>query len=153
MFPQPDDRKNYVYPDDGLLQAFGVVQDSDLRKPQHLDANKEKCLFVVKNGLATGTTIGRVNGLKSFTRTYETYGISHTSIEIAVLRYGSAGKFSAGGDSGSIVLDREGRIVGILTGSEGPTDETDTTYLTPYWWIEKQIKEKFPGIALYERVE
>ncbi|KAH8115973.1 hypothetical protein DFH11DRAFT_1583254 [Phellopilus nigrolimitatus] len=153
MFPQPDDRKNYVYPDDGLLQAFGVVQDSDLRKPQHLDANKEKCLLVVKNGLATGTTIGRVNGLESFTRTYETYGISHTSIEIAVLRYGSPGRFSDGGDSGSIVLDREGRIVGILTGGEGPTDETDTTYLTPYWWIEKQIKEKFPDIALYERVE
>ncbi|KAI0059370.1 hypothetical protein BV25DRAFT_1809287, partial [Artomyces pyxidatus] len=88
-------------------------------------------------------------GLKSFTRTYETFGISHTSIENAVLRYGSPGKFSDGGDSGSIVLDREGRIIGVLTGGEDPTDEIHTAYLTPYWWI----KEQFPGIALYERVE
>lgn len=163
MFPLPDDPKNLVYyPDDGVLQAFGVVQDSDLQKPQHLDDKKEKCILVVKNGLATGTTMGRVNGLKSFTRTYETDGTSHTSIEIAVLRYSSSGKFSDGGhlgkfsdggDSGSVVLDREGRIVGILTGSEGPNYNTDTSYITPYWWIEKQIEAKFPGITLYERVE
>jgi hypothetical protein len=152
MFPQPHDRKNYTYPEDGLLQAFGVVQDSEMRKPQHLDANGEKCLLVVKNGLATGTTVGRVNDLESFTRVYDKYGMAHTSVEIAILRYASPGKFSDGGDSGSIVLDREGHIVGILTGGEGPTDETDTTYLTPYWWIDKQIKAKFPGCALYDDV-
>jgi hypothetical protein len=54
------------------------------------------------------------------------------------------------GDSGSIVLARDGRIVGILDGGAGPTDETDTTYLTPYWWIEQQIKSKYPGCFLYD---
>jgi hypothetical protein len=54
------------------------------------------------------------------------------------------------GDSGSIVLARDGRIVGILDGGAGPSDETDTTYLTPYWWIEQQIKSKYPGCFLYD---
>ncbi|KAI0676456.1 hypothetical protein C8Q78DRAFT_1073261 [Trametes maxima] len=153
MFPQPQDRKNYKYPADGLLQAFGVVQDAEMRNPQHLDAHGEKCLLVVKNGLTTGTTTGRSNGLESFTCIYKDHNISQKSLEIAVLPYDKAhGKFSETGDSGSVVLDRAGRIVGILTSGSGPTDETDTTYLTPYWWIEEQVKDKFRGSSLYEVV-
>jgi hypothetical protein len=154
MFPQPVDQANYQYPQDGLLQANGVVQDDEIRNPQHLDVHGEKCLLVVKNGLTTGTTVGRTNGLESFTRIYDEYGIKHTSIEIAVLPYDKTrGKFSDAGDSGSIVLARDGRIVGILTGGAGPIDETDITYLTPYWWVEKQIKAKYPGCFLYEVVQ
>ena len=51
---------------------------------------------------------------------------------------------------GSIVLARDGRIVGILTGGAGPTDATDVSYLTPYWWLEKRVKAKYPGCYLYE---
>ena len=154
MFPQPQDRKNYSYPEDGLLQAYEFVREAEMRNPQHLDVHGEKCLLVVKNGLTTGTTVGRVNGLESFRRVYENYGISHKSLEIAVLPYDkSHGKFSDVGDSGSVVLDRGGRIVGILTGGSGPTDETDITYLTPYWWVEEQVKAKFPGCFLYEVVQ
>jgi hypothetical protein len=87
MFPQPSDRANYQYPWDGLLQAYGVVKDDEIRNPQHLDVYGEKCLLVVKNGLTTGTTVGRTNGLESFTRIYDEYGIKQTSIEIAVLPY------------------------------------------------------------------
>ncbi|PWW76363.1 hypothetical protein C7212DRAFT_351499 [Tuber magnatum] len=154
MFPQVADQADYRYPQGGLLQAYGVVQDDEMRDPQHLDVHNERCLLVVKNGLTTGTTVGRANGLESFTRTYDQYGIRDTSIEIAVLAYDKTrGKFSAPGDSGSIVLARDGRIVGILTGGAGPTDETDITYLTPYWWVEQQIKAKYPGCFLYEIVQ
>jgi hypothetical protein len=153
MFPQPVDQANYHYPRDGLLQAYGVVQDDEIRDPQHLDVHGETCLLVVKNGLTTGTTVGRANGLESFTRTYDDHGIQQTSIEIAVLPYDKTrGKFSDAGDSGSIVLARDGRILGILTGGAGPTDETDITYITPYWWIEQQIKAKYPGCFLYDVV-
>ena len=148
MYPQPADQ-DYQYPQDGLLQAYDVVQDDEMRKPQHLDVHGEKCLLVIKNGSTTGTTVGRTNGLESFTRTYEEYGIKQTSIEIAVfvLPYDKMHrKFSDLGDSGSIVLARDGRIVGILTGGAGPTDETDITYLTPYWWVEKEIKAKYPRL-------
>jgi hypothetical protein len=34
------------------------VKDDELRQPQHLDVHGEKTLFVVKNGLTTGTTVG-----------------------------------------------------------------------------------------------
>jgi hypothetical protein len=141
---------NYSYPEDGLLQAYDFVREAEMHNPQHIDIHGEKCLLVVKNGFATGTTVGHINGLESFTRFYEEYGISKKSLEIAVLPYNQMhGKFSDVGDSGSIVLDREGRIVGILTGGTGPTEQTDVTYLTPYWWIEEQIKAKFPSCFLY----
>ncbi|KAH9039473.1 hypothetical protein EDB83DRAFT_2507660 [Lactarius deliciosus] len=141
------------YPWNGL-QAYGVVQDDEFRNPQHLDVHGEKCLLVIKNGLTTGTTVGRTNGLESFTRTYDDHGIKQTSIEIAVLPYDKThGKFSEAGDSGSVVLARDGRIVGILTGGAGPIDETKIAYLTPYWWIEQQIKAKFPDSFLYEVVQ
>lgn len=154
MFPQPADRANYSYPPDGLLQAYGVVQEAEFRDPQHLDVHNEKCLLVVKNGLTTGTTVGRANGLESFVRHYEGRDIHHTSIEIAVCRYDKEhSKFSDAGDSGSIVLARDGRIVGLLTGGAGPGDEIDITYLTPYWWVERQVKEKFPDCFLYDVVQ
>lgn len=153
MFPQPADQSNYQYPPDGLLQAYDVVLDDEIRNPQVLDVHGEKCLLLVKNGSTTGTTVGRVNGLESFTRTYEEHGIEQTSIEIAVLAYDKThGKFSDPGNSGSIVLSRDGRIVGILTGGAGRTDETDITYLTPYWWIEEEIKAKYPDCFLYQVV-
>jgi len=53
-----------------VLQAYGVVQDDEICNPQHLDINGEGCLFIVKNGLTTGTTVGHANGLESFTHTY-----------------------------------------------------------------------------------
>ncbi|KAH9015502.1 hypothetical protein EDB84DRAFT_1671037 [Lactarius hengduanensis] len=154
LFSQFVDQVNYRYPWNGLLQAYGVVQDDEFRNPQHLDVHGGKCLLVVKNGLTTGSTVGRTNGLESFTRTYDDHGIKQTSIEIAVLPYDKThGKFSETGDSGSVVLARDGRIVGILTGGAGPMDETKTAYLTPYWWIEQQIKAKFPDSFLYEVVQ
>ena len=154
MFPRAEDSQDYRYPAEGLLQAYGVVPDNEMRDPQHLDVYGEKCLLVVKHGMATGTTVGRVNGLESYTRIYTYRGIHQTFMEIAVLTYGQPyGKFSSRGDSGSVVLDRIGRIVGIITGGAGPTDKTDISYLTPYWWIEGQIKSKFPESFLYDVVD
>lgn len=154
MFPHPEDQADYEYPKGGLLQAFGVIQPDEIRNPKQLDANGEECLLVVKHGLTTGTTIGRVTGMESFTRNFNEYGIKDTLMEIAVLPYGNAnGPFSAPGDSGSIVLDRKGRILGMLNGSAGSTDKTDITYLTPYSCIDKDIKKYFPKSFLYEVVE
>ncbi|KAI6145484.1 hypothetical protein BKA82DRAFT_129538 [Pisolithus tinctorius] len=154
MFPRPEDQAGYKYPRDGLLQAYGVVKEKEIRSPRYLDANGHKCLLVVKNGMATGTTVGHVNGLYSFTRVYTEDGIEQTSVEVAVLPYDKKrGAFSASGDSGAIVLERGGGIVGMLTGGSGTTEATDTTYLTPYWWLEEQIKKVLPGSYLYDVVQ
>jgi hypothetical protein len=154
MFPQPEDRAAGVYPKDGLLQVNGIVQPEEIHTPTQLDANGEECFFVVKHGLMTGTTIGRVSGMESFTSNFNEYGIKETSMEIAVLPYGNkSGPFSAPGDSGSIVLDRHGRILGMVNGGAGSIDEIDITYLTPYWYLETEIKKYFPKSCLYEAVE
>ncbi|KAI0648691.1 hypothetical protein C8Q79DRAFT_924166 [Trametes meyenii] len=153
IFPHPEDQVDYTYLQDGLLQAFGVVQAHEIYNPQHLDANGEKCLLVVKNGLTTGTTIGRVTRMQSFTRVYNEYGIEETSIEIAVLPYGNTNEpFSAPGDSGSIVLTRDSHILGMLTGGASTTERTDVTYITLYCYIEEGIKV-FPRYHLYEVVD
>lgn len=152
LFPDVTDRRNYAYPEDSLLQAYGVVQDKEIKNPQHVDVFGARCLMVIKNGLGTGTTVGRVNRLDSFLRTYDEFNIRQTSLEVAVLTYDFTKRFSAPGDSGSVVLSRDGRIVGILTGGAGPTWSHDITYLTPYWWLEKKIKARFPDSFLYEVV-
>ena len=106
LFSQPEDQASYQYPRKGPLQAYGIIQDAKIQDPQHINANYQKCLLVIKNGAATGTTISCTNGLESVQRTCVEYDIvRQTSIEIAMLPYSRThGVFADHGDSGSIVL-------------------------------------------------
>lgn len=73
------------------------------------------------------------------------------SIGIAVYPYSHKdGAFSAAGDyrSGAIVVDGQGRIVGMLTGGAGTTESTDVTYVTPYFWLEA-YQAGLPESCLY----
>lgn len=151
MYPHHEDRANYKILDDRLLQAFGVVSAAEISNPPHLEANGQQCLIVMKNGGTTGTTVGRANGLESVKRTYPEYGIvKQDSLEIAVVYYGKGhGRFSDGGDSGSIVVSRDGKILGMLNGGAGPTAEIDVTWLTPFHYLDRQIKKKYPDAFLY----
>ena len=63
--------------------------------------------------------------------------------------YGGRGAFSDGSDSGSIILDREGRIVALLTGGGGLTNKTDVTFATVWYELEPLIKKTLPGVHLY----
>ena len=154
MYPYYRDQADHHVLDDSLLQAYGVVSAAEISNPKHLDANGQPCLIVVKNGGTTNTTVGRANGLESVKRTYLEHGIiNQDSLEIAVVFYGKGhGKFSEAGDSGSIILTREGKILGMLTGGAGPTLETDVTWLTPFWWLQEQIKKQYPSAFLYDVV-
>ena len=71
-----------------------------------------------------------------------------------MVSYGQGhGKLSDAGGSGSIVLTREGKILGMLTGSAGSTTKTDVTWLSPFWWLEERIEKQYPGAYLYEVVQ
>ena len=59
------------------------------------------------------------------------------------------GPFSEGGDSGSIIVDAERRLVALLTGRAGKTDYWDLTFGTPMHWLWQVILDKFPGADLY----
>ena len=48
-------------------------------------------ITVIKNGNATGVTIGRGISIESFVREYDDYGIRSISIEIAIYPYKSRG--------------------------------------------------------------
>ncbi|KAF8332800.1 uncharacterized protein EI90DRAFT_3145403 [Cantharellus anzutake] len=149
MHPHPEGRSAFKYPVGSLLHVKGIVKE-EIRQPTLLDANGEECLIVIKNGKSTGITIGLGSDIESFIRVYDEYGIKSTSMEIAIHPYNHKdGAFSAPGDSGSIVVDGLGRIIGLLTGGSGTTGSTDVTYVTPYSWVEEQIKKAFPDSYLY----
>ena len=122
-----------------------------MRHPDMWDVDGELCLLVVKNGDATGTTIGRANGVFSIVRDYfNDPSVYQTSMEWGIINYdGKSEVFSKPGDSGSIVADIRGRIGGMLTGGSGKTERPDMTYATPFWWLLERIRANgFPNAHL-----
>jgi len=157
MFPQADDRRNFHTPEDMLLQLKDYVPEQEFRNPQNFDIHNVKTLLAVKNGRSTGTTFGRVNGLESITRHYPEHGIAQVALEFIICGYDTAtgknDKFSDGGDSSSIAAGRDGRIIGQITGGGGPTDETDMTYVTPFYALQKAIKKTYADCYLVPAVD
>ena len=153
MFPKITDRKEYGYPEHGLLQLRGVVPEGELVSFKQLDVNGDPALTVVKNGRGSGpgTTIGSVSSLKSLVRNYKNLVTPFWSRELTIVPYhGARSPFSTRGDSGSIIADRSGRIVALLTGGGGLTDTVDVAFATPYCQLEQRIKEALPGIRLLD---
>ena len=107
---------------------------------------------VIKNGLATGTTVGWVNGLKSLVPYYDHCDLEFTALETTIVPYGGRGAFSDKGDSGATTLDRKGRIVAMITGGGCVNDKTDVTFGTAWYELEPHIKKTLPGCFLYPEV-
>jgi len=152
MYPDEATRATFKYPYDRFFQLRDVAKENELCHPTMLDANGEKCLMVVKSGNSSGVTIGRTSGMMSFVREHSKSGIRQTSMELAIYSHShrhNERAFSTPGDSGSIIADGEGRIVGLLTGSAGKKDDIDVTYATPFYWVFERIKESFPNVHLY----
>lgn len=74
-------KTGFNFPVGGLLHVSGVVKDDEIRQPQHLDVHGEKALHVVKNDMASGITVVRVNGLDSFIRYDIVYRDSHSALQ------------------------------------------------------------------------
>jgi hypothetical protein len=124
-----------------------------MRHPDMWDKDGEPCLLVIKNGNATGTTLGRATGALSVIRNYFSgdMSVNETSMEWAIINYdGSMSDvFSKPGDSGSIIVDIRGRVGGMLTGGSGKTNSSDMTYATPMWWLLKRIQDNwYPNASL-----
>jgi len=150
MCPDAETCANFKYPLDGLMQLQDFVKDGELCRLTMLDENGEDCLIVIKNGTATGVTFGRASGIESFVREYKDYAIHSTSVEIAIYPYNyKDGAFSAPGDSGSVVSDVNGHIIGMLIGGAGKTDSTDVTYVSAYHFLDERIKKAFPNSHLF----
>lgn len=93
----------------------------------------------MNDGNTTDLTVGRYAGLEAYTS--DALGVE--SIELAIYDYDKqSGPFSAKGDSGSLIFDGKGRMVGIL--HSGMQKHGHVTYATPAWWAIEQLKVKYP---------
>ncbi|KAH9956851.1 hypothetical protein BC827DRAFT_1228401 [Russula dissimulans] len=149
MYPRVDMASDFKYPDDRLLKLRAILSKEEIRTTTNTDHEGNRTRYVIKRGLTTLTTIGRLNGFESHRRTY----LGNTtldSVEAAIFPYDNdSGPFSRGGDSGSLIVDAFGRFVALLTGGTGPTDSSDITYGTPIHWLWEVIKARFEGANLY----
>lgn len=129
-----DSRRAFKYPEGRQLRINGIVSKELLANPDLRDGNNQPCLIVLKDGNSTDLTVGRATGMESFVRDDDT---EEESIEIAIYNYDKSGGFSAQGDSGSLIVDGLGRMVGLLHAgtSKGGVEWADVTYATPIWWL------------------
>ena len=95
----------------------------------------------MKDGSRTDLTVGRYAGLEAYL--CDDLGVK--SIELAIYNYDKqSGSFSEKGDSGSLIFDGEGHMVGILHSGMLKSGGTHVTYATPAWWAIEQLKLKYP---------
>jgi hypothetical protein len=98
-----------------------------------LDQSNELCLYIIKSSHTTHVTIGQTTGIFSYIQLYFPDQPSQTSMEWAILPYDNkSGRFSNGGNSGSVIVDGLSHIGGLLTGGSGIRDSLDITYATCY---------------------
>jgi len=117
-FPRGDTSWQFEYLGDRRLPLVGIITDDLMRATARWDSDGEPCLLVAKRGNATGTSLGRANGIFSIVRDYFIdMSINQTSMEWVIINYDSKSDvFSEPGDSGAIIADILGRIGGMLTG-------------------------------------
>ena len=142
FYPQSGGRTSFKYPAFRKLKIEGVVTRELLANPDLYDSEGRACLIVGKDGTKTGLTFGRYAGLVSFL--CDELGVE--SIELGIYTWGKNGVFSDKGDSGALVWDGLGRIVGQLHSgqSKGGSTNYHIAYATPGWWLLQCIKAKFP---------
>ena len=140
---------DFAHPPDRLLELRGILSENEILKPNK-NLEGDSANHVMKHGLATLTTIGCLNGFKSFVRRYYMLG-SLDSIEAATYPYvNDTGPFSRRGDSGSIIVDSLGKFVALLITNTGSTASfSDVTYGMPIDLLWEVIKAEFPGADLY----
>ncbi|KZT35704.1 hypothetical protein SISSUDRAFT_134143 [Sistotremastrum suecicum HHB10207 ss-3] len=122
-----------------------------------------QALAVLKNGPSTGLSLGLLSPLSSFIRNPQT---GMTSQHWAIVNYRSSlltgknegpGVFAATGDSGGVVVDRSGKMVGMIQGGSGKNGDEeggggggDVVYVTPMVKIWEWVLEAYPDARIYE---
>ncbi|KAF8994474.1 hypothetical protein BDQ17DRAFT_1366852, partial [Cyathus striatus] len=145
----------YKYPmfpwSDRRFSIQGVIPEDELIRPIKRDTNGEPYSKLMKNCSRNETDVGCGNGIKSFVREYFSDGTEQTSLEFGILADKIRSAFSCPGDSGSIIVDSEGRAAALLFGGCGYDEDSpaDITYATPFEWLLERIKAKFPNVHLY----
>lgn len=147
-----EDRVDRIREDWALIKLFPEVRDglqnafdkNILRPNQPSDRftdpdhrwTLERCR-VSKRGRTTDYTIGRVNSAPVAGRVTET---DTPTLEYAIVPTGTNGLFSQRGDSGSWVMDKHGKLIGMVWGKN---TASKTTLFTPGQYLFRRIGEAF----------
>ncbi|OBT57012.1 hypothetical protein VE04_03122 [Pseudogymnoascus sp. 24MN13] len=101
------------------------------------DHKGQESLRVVKHGRTSGWTSGSLNEIRS------DCCLGKKTTEYCVVNVPGLNRFSYEGDSGSCVLDLDGRIVGMLHSGNGTglPFGLEITYVAPFEWLLQDIKE------------
>jgi hypothetical protein len=114
------------------------VKLQEALNPTTMDTDGFPTFRVMKYGRTTHWTAGVSNELWSDCQREP----GRITTEWCILDLPSYGRFSEGGDSGSIVFDYKGRIVGVLHGGGAPKSVgMDMTYITPIEWLFENIEK------------
>jgi len=99
----------------------------------------------MNDGNTGDLTVGRYAGLEA----YLCNELGVESTKLAIYNYDKqSGSFSAKGDSGSLIFDGEGLMVGILHSGMPKGASSHVTYATPTWWAIEQLKPQYPHTDL-----
>jgi hypothetical protein len=137
----PEQLPKLTTDDTNCLRVNGCLSQNDLLSGS---------IAVLKKGASTSLTLGVTNGVHSYWRNTTAW-----SKEVAVINMDEDDlkPFSTGGDSGSIVIDRSGRICGILHAGCERTKEllredgsaypalVDISYIAPWWWVVERMRK------------
>ncbi|KAG6900346.1 hypothetical protein C0995_003870 [Termitomyces sp. Mi166 len=141
FYPKGGGRTTFRWPTNRQLRINGYLTRELLAVPDCFDSNGESCLLVMKNGNATDLMVGRYASLEAYL--CDDLGVE--SIELAIYNYDKqSGSFSDKGDSGSLIFDGEGRMVGIIHSGMLKGESNHVTYATPAWWAIEQLIVKYP---------
>ncbi|OBT75525.1 hypothetical protein VF21_04954 [Pseudogymnoascus sp. 05NY08] len=132
-----------TFPADVLSQPLSTVismeEIEDVLKRSGLSDHKDReSMRVVKHGRTSGFTAGSLNEIRS-----DCYNGGFETIELVVVNIPGLNNFSFRGDSGSCVVDLDGRIIGLLHhgNDEKSHSLAEMTYVTPMAWILADIKD------------
>nr|XP_031861062.1 uncharacterized protein CI109_003422 [Kwoniella shandongensis]KAA5528134.1 hypothetical protein CI109_003422 [Kwoniella shandongensis] len=117
-----------------VLPISGVVPRRELTAGE---------LAVLKRGATTGLSVGVTWSPQSFVRLdFDNAWTRELPIVTVVARRGEhfVPPFSGRGDSGATVIDRSGRVCGILTAGALNAQGVDITYATPMWWLLERMR-------------
>jgi hypothetical protein len=129
-----------------LFKIQGHVKSERLEHPECCNEDGNPTCIVAKRGQSTDLTFGRYSPLEAYTCDIS----GNESWEIAIFNHGHKSRdFSAEGDSGSLVFNAQGEMVGIV---HSAMTSGHITFATPAHFVIEQIKSRYP-YADFERVE
>ncbi|KAL5530946.1 hypothetical protein ACEPAG_3822 [Sanghuangporus baumii] len=141
FYPHSNSKTVFKFPTNQQLRIDGWATSELLANPDTFDSNGEACIIVMKDGQTSDLTVGRYAGLEAYI--CDELGVE--SVELAIYNYDKqSGPFSAKGDSGSLVFDGQGKMVGILHSGIAKGGNSHVTYAFPAWWAVEQLKVQYP---------